>query len=255
MDLLNDSTLNDLLSSLKPDETPEDTPLPSLTEPTEHSEPQEDASIIRIEAEDGLWTRQSGETKRAYACFCAYRDLGPSRTLLAAYRQKTGKKTAKQSSGHWNAWYRKHEWKQRAEAYDAHLDHQKRQAEAEKWRERGEALVEEQFRLAQAMMEKARQMLKFPLAEQTVKKKDRKGHPVEVTVEPAKWTFNSAARMAKVAIELARLATGLPTKNEQSVHFEIDPSNLTDEQIERIRNGEHPAAVVASANQGDPSPG
>ena len=72
--------------------------------------------------------------------------------------------------------------------------------------------------------------------------------------EPANWNFNTVARLGKVGVELARLAAGLPTKNEQAVHFEIDVAKLTDDQIERIRGGEHPAAVVASANQGDPSP-
>ena len=57
---------------------------------------------------DGLWSRRDTETKRAYTCFCAYRDLGPSRSLVEAYRQETGKKAARQSSGHWNTWYRTH---------------------------------------------------------------------------------------------------------------------------------------------------
>ena len=81
--------------------------------------------------------------------------------------------------------------------------------------------------------------------------KDENGDPMEVTVEPAKWNFNSAARMAKVATELGRLAAGLPTKNEHSVHYEIDPAQLTGEQIERILAGEHPAAVVVTPAQGD----
>ncbi len=36
------------------------------------------------------WTRRPGETARAYECFCIYRDLGPGRSLDAAYCQAKG---------------------------------------------------------------------------------------------------------------------------------------------------------------------
>ena len=77
-----------------------------------------------------VWTRRPGETRAAYAAFCTYRDLGPRRSLLAAYQQggghKKGTKGAQQTSGHWKRWYRGHEWRSRAEAYDAWLDEEKR---------------------------------------------------------------------------------------------------------------------------------
>ncbi len=36
------------------------------------------------------WTRRPGETSAAYAAFCTYRDLGPGRSLDAAYCQAKG---------------------------------------------------------------------------------------------------------------------------------------------------------------------
>ncbi len=200
-----------------------------------------------------VWTRRPGETSTAYAAFCTYRDLGPTRTLLAAYQQgggpKRGPKGAQETSGHWKRWHRRHEWRSRAEAYDAYLDEEKRRAEAQKWRERGEDLVEEQYQLAVAMLEKARQMLAFPLVRQTVEQRDEDGRPTHITIEPVRWTFGTAARLVMVAVELGRLATGLPTKNEMSVHFEVDPAKLSDEQLERIIAGEDPAAVVATPQE------
>ena len=196
------------------------------------------------------WTRRPGETSTAYAAFCTYRDLGPTRSLDAAYCLAQGyQKGSKRVSGFWKRWYRGHEWRSRAEAYDAYLDEEKRRAEAQKWRQRGEDLVEEQYKLAVAMLEKARQMLAFPLVRQTVEQRDEDGRPVRVIIEPARWTFGTAARLAQVAVELGRLATGLPTRNEQSVHFEIDPAKLSDEQLEHIIAGEHPAAVVATPQE------
>ena len=197
-----------------------------------------------------VWTRRPGETATAYAAFCAYRDLGPGRSLDAAYAQAKGlQKGDKRASGNFQRWRRDHAWKNRAEAYDAYLDEQKRQAEAQKWRQRGEDLVEEQYKIAVAMLEKARQMLNFPLVRQTVEQTGEDGRPVRVIIEPARWSFNSAARLAKIGVELGRLATGLPTKNEQSVHFKIDPAKLSDQQLERIIAGEDPAVVVATPQE------
>ncbi len=100
--------------------------------------------------------------------------------------------------------------------------------------------------MAVAMLEKVRQMLAFPLVRQIVEQRDDDGRPTHIIIEPARWTFGTAARLAKIGVELGRLATGLPTKNEQSVHFKIDPAKLSDQQLERIIAGEDPAVVVAT---------
>ncbi len=53
------------------------------------SAPRPGLALVVSAAE--AWTRRPGETSTAYAAFCAYRDLGPSRSLAEAYRQRTGK--------------------------------------------------------------------------------------------------------------------------------------------------------------------
>jgi len=71
-----------------------------------------------------LWERQPGETQRAYHCFSVFRDLGKTRTVLAAFRQETGKTEAKQAAGVWNAWVKQYEWRSRVNAYDDFCDRQ-----------------------------------------------------------------------------------------------------------------------------------
>ena len=99
------------------------------------------------------WDRLPGESARAYACFARYRDAGPSRSLAAAYRQETGKKQAGNPTGQWTGWYAAHDWKDRATAYDAHLELQARQErEAEHLREI-EAFRDRQRRMATDTLE------------------------------------------------------------------------------------------------------
>ena len=60
--------------------------------------------------------------------------------------------------------------------------------------------------------------------------------------------MNSAARLIKVGIEIGRLAAGLPTATTHN--FDFDITQCTDDQLERIANGENPVAVMANTGQG-----
>lgn len=69
------------------------------------------------------WERRNGESARAYVAFCAYRDLGPSRSLSAAYGQHKGiEKAAVTVPGAWTRWSVKFRWVERAEAWDADVE-------------------------------------------------------------------------------------------------------------------------------------
>ncbi len=59
---------------------------------------------------------QPGETSKAFAAFCAYRDMGPERSLVAVGRE-LGK-----SGTLLERWSDRHQWTTRAAAYDAHMD-------------------------------------------------------------------------------------------------------------------------------------
>ena len=70
-----------------------------------------------------LWDRLENETERAYRAFEVYRNL-PSgeRTLIAAYRHHVGNPDAVKPSDTWSRWSSEFAWRERAAAYDAHLD-------------------------------------------------------------------------------------------------------------------------------------
>jgi hypothetical protein len=79
------------------------------------------------------WDRQRGESARAYAAFCLYRDLGPDRSLAEVTRRAAGTQTAtiyvlkrgderscgrKRKSGQVGGWCRKFGWIERCQAWD-----------------------------------------------------------------------------------------------------------------------------------------
>jgi len=71
------------------------------------------------------WERQPGEPAKAYAAFCVYRDLPASeRSLTAAYGRHSGKNA--RAPGFWAEWSRDWLWVERAAAYDAYLDGERR---------------------------------------------------------------------------------------------------------------------------------
>lgn len=71
------------------------------------------------------WERQEGETSKAYEGFCAYRDLGPSRSIAKA-GQKLGKNKVTLER-----WSTENEWVKRVAAWDAEQDRIARQAQVD----------------------------------------------------------------------------------------------------------------------------
>lgn len=77
------------------------------------------------------WERLPGEPKRAFTCYAAFRDAGKDRSVTEVYRQTTGKTAAKQASGTWNAWVGRWRWWERVDAFDAYMDRQRVQTQAD----------------------------------------------------------------------------------------------------------------------------
>lgn len=92
------------------------------------------------------WLQQPGEGDTAFAAFVIYRDLGPGRTLDAAYRAHAGLSGAqegtKRAPGGWKRWYSQHNWRARAEAYDNRVQREVIAARTERAREVGAAVVD-----------------------------------------------------------------------------------------------------------------
>src|SRR5262245_20671623 len=84
-----------------------------------------------------LWERQTDEPDKVFAAFCAYRDLGPSRSLDAVgnllYETQTGRKRG--ATGRLQEWSATWRWVERCRAWDKEKDRQGREAEIEAVRE------------------------------------------------------------------------------------------------------------------------
>ena len=69
------------------------------------------------------WERLSGETDRAYAAFCSYRNMKPSeRSIWKAWQSVTKNMRAKKAHGHWYEWSAEHSWIQRTADWDNEVE-------------------------------------------------------------------------------------------------------------------------------------
>lgn len=138
-----------------------------------------------------------------FARFTLYREMGSDRSLLGAmneHRVRKGGKKCNSTSGAWENAYNKWNWKQRAEAWDAaELERQ-----AELFQERADAWRAGRFDDAEALRDKARQLLKLPVVTRTGKDDDDVPYIVQA-MPPT--TLRAAAGILKTADELARITT------------------------------------------------
>lgn len=189
------------------------------------------------------WERQPGETSKAYAAFCRYRDMDPGKRSLAAVSSQ-GKKCGKggKPSTVIADLSAKHDWVARAAAYDDHMDELVR-AKLEKQRL---DMAERQADVARAMIEKARERIK--------------------NIDLEDMSPQDVARWVDVATKTERLALGEPTDNvREEVHGSIDlgvVEQYTAEELQEIASfeREHPlqgasAAEPVHPGQTDPEAG
>jgi len=150
-----------------------------------------------------LWERQPGESTKAYAAFCVFRDLGTERSL-----EKAGQMLDKPRTRKWlGEWSAKYKWVERAKAYDDYVEKLKRKEKEKAIKEMGER----QARIAMAFQEKIIERLQ--------------------SIDPAELTPTELARWFDVAAKIERLNRGEPTeigKQEvmppQIVEIELDDS-------------------------------
>lgn len=78
-------------------------------------------------------------------------------------------------------------------------------------RHRREELREQEWKYAQELLNKAKQMLVFPLAT-TVRSTQEDGKTIVTEYHPARWSLADVGRMLETASKLARLAMGEETE-------------------------------------------
>lgn len=118
------------------------------------------------------WDQRPGESSQAFIAFRSYLELGQKRTVLDAFRAKSGKPESQQVSGRWGIWSREHEWAERARAFDASILAQVDKGAARAARGRGERLnvgldnaIERALAAGERMMARGMQWLDMPTVE------------------------------------------------------------------------------------------
>lgn len=162
------------------------------------------------------WKRLDGESSKAFIAFDLYCQLGPDRSL-AVVGQRLGKSTTLMAK-----WSSRHDWAERAAAWDEHMVDVERRAaavlaaeRAKVWAKRDEERREARFLLGQQFLEKVEAGLKFPLATKIVEPDGAGG--TRTIIKPAKWSMGQLARMAETGFELQ----GQAIRNEGSITGEV----------------------------------
>jgi hypothetical protein len=187
----------------------------------------------QAEEKTPLWERQSWESATSFSYFHTYYlSQPPLRSVADAYRKweadskkgdsggaknKKGQ-TVRPSNGFSRLAQAKNAsgelvhpdavgWEVRARAWDDHLA----AIDRERWAKRRAEWAEQEWDTSQKLLEKARQMLTFPIVKTTV-------NNGQTTIEPAEWRMGDVAKMAETASKLARLSSALPTEMTKIEH-------------------------------------
>lgn len=166
---------------------------------------------------DNPWDQLPDETAKNFAAFCGYRNLGPDRSLLKAYEIykdiQPGQRSSKNIPPYFAQMSAKFKWVERAKAWDANLEAIKAEEietaaalEARRWAERYEKLREQEFEAGQQLIERAQEMLEYPLV-----RTETKADGQTVIVVPADWKPADVVAFLNTASKLARMAIGTHT--------------------------------------------
>ncbi len=191
-----------------------------------------------------LWEQQHGETARQFAHFRAFLLLGPDRTVLGAYRRHRSDNGPPITSPvnaapqTWREVARELDWHQRAAAWDR----EQSRLEEEKWRKRREKVQERAYNLHEEMVKKAEAMLRFPLSRTVT------GDGTTI-IEPARWTFDTLAKVAQAADALGRLSCDMETARIAHQIEGLDEDELNEQAalalVALLREGKLSPEVVA----------
>jgi hypothetical protein len=157
-----------------------------------------------------IFERLDGETAQAYEAARVYFDLRAERSIVAVGKKlRKGRSLISRWSIKWN-------WVDRARAHDASFDLEigKAMAEAarriaQEWEGRENALRERTYDTSVRGLDKFDKMLAYPLATVTTETVEGANGQIihHTTVQPTRWTFDTAIRMAVASFELGRQAT------------------------------------------------
>lgn len=175
--------------------------------------------------------REDGESGKAYAAFCVYRDLGVERSL---------QKAAKMYYGHTGnvrqvqRWSKRFDWVARSQAWDDFREMIEREAVEKHLKARAGdhahrevALREKALEVREAAMEQAVKMLRWPLTEQRVVNEGEDGEEVTYVFMPAKWSKATAVSLYGMA-----LGNATPELVDDALLQNFD--ELTEEELQSL---------------------
>src|SRR5690606_22056440 len=104
------------------------------------------------------WERRPNETAKAHQAFSVYRGLDPqARSLDAAYRRYRGDKRAtkgpQRAPGYFARWSIRHNWVNRAAAWDDHLEAERLWQDRNVWLARQKELRETEWSVASQLID------------------------------------------------------------------------------------------------------
>lgn len=181
---------------------------------------------VQLTAGRSPWERLPHEGVKAFDAFKLYGEKGTGRTL------RTVAAELRKSVGLIGRWASKYHWQFRVQAFDdwrqAQVIEGERKelvAQGKEWAKRFRSVREDEWALAQQLLERGKQMVKWPLTQQSVREErytlDELREAVaaqrflvkSVTeLHPSRWTVDTARGIIELASKLMRLATGAPTE-------------------------------------------
>ena len=138
------------------------------------------------------WAQRPDESPVAYSSFLAYRDLGPSRSLVRV-GQEQGKNVSLLED-----WSSRHQWVARATAWDRHTQHARDEAAIASRRD----MVDRHRQVAAGVLAAAVRLITPP---PSVKGEKR------ATWKPSANQVRAASQALREALAAERLSQGLPT--------------------------------------------
>lgn len=195
-------------------------------------------------------TRDSRESDEAWAAYLLYRDLGPGRTLAAAYRAhvarhsggpgpkrpEKGRSEAPTVPGSWKRWRVQWDWDGRAHAYDEQTEATVQAARtdaivahAQDWAARRAEQKEADWRISVALRSKAEQML----------------GRLDLDAPDADISVGALTKLVETATKLGRLAAGLETDRTGNLPVPALPEDLTqlsDAELEELERAHRPVS-------------
>jgi hypothetical protein len=175
-----------------------------------------------VDDEKELWDRLEPETDRAFEAFRTFLSLPSSdRTLVAAYRRFVGNPNASKLSDAWNEWARRYAWKERARAYDAHIDRIRRNAM--------EKAIEEEAAEQARQAERTRYHLNELLTNYHAKTMD-----FLEQMDPADMRFSDAVAVTRLYIEYVD-KFGSGDEDKQGETWTEDDDEFLNKAAERVK--------------------